>query len=137
MLSETMPEMWNEDGEGMKIAVTSQGESIDSAIDERFGRCNFFVIIDPNNMEHEILPNEAIASSGGAGIRAVQALVNKNVEALITGNIGPNAFDVLRQAGVKVFRSSGNVRDTVEKFKEGKLEEIKEANVGKHFGGIR
>ena len=121
----------------MKIAITAQGKGIDAAVDERFGRCNFFIIINPNNMEHETLSNEAIASSGGAGIKAAQAMINKNVEALITGNIGPNAFDVLHQAGIKVFRSSGTVRDTVEKFKAKGLEEIKEANVGKHFGGIK
>lgn len=137
MLPETMPRVWNENGERMKIAITSQGKGIDSSIDERFGRCNFFVIINTRNMEHETLPNEGIASLGGAGIKAAQALINKNVETVITGNIGPNAFGVLHQAGIKVFRSSGNIRETIEKFKMEKLEEIKEANVGKHFGGIK
>lgn len=121
----------------MKIAVTSQGRTLDAAVDERFGRCNFFIIIDPANMDYEIISNEAIASSGGAGIRAAQALIHTNVEVIITGNIGPNAFGVLHQAGIRVFRSSGTIRDTVEKFKEEKLEEIREANVGKHFGGVK
>ena len=137
MLSKTMPEMWNEDGERVKIAVTSQGKGIDSIIDERFGRCNFFIIIETNSMEYEYYSNKAIVSSSGAGIKAAQGLIDKNVEVLITGNIGPNAFDILNEAGIKVFYSSGNVRDTIEKFKEEKLEEIREANVGKHFGGIR
>ncbi|KAA0002512.1 MAG: dinitrogenase iron-molybdenum cofactor biosynthesis protein [Thermoplasmata archaeon] len=120
----------------MKVAVTSQTKSIDSIIDERFGRCNFFIIVEPDSMEYEVLPNEAIASSSGAGIKAAQELINKKVDAVITGNIGPNAFDILKQAGIKIFRAFGNVKEAIEKFKEKKLEEIRMANVGKHGGMI-
>ena len=119
----------------MKIAITSQGKGIDAAVDERFGRCNFFVIINPNNMEHETLSNEAIASSGGAGIKAAQVLINKNVEALITGNIGPNAFNVLSGTGIKIITSvSGNVKEAVEKYLKGELKETDQPRPGFGMG---
>jgi len=136
MLSETMPKVWSKNGERMKVAVTSSTKSIDSAIDERFARCNFFVIIDTDSMEYEFFSNEAITSSSGAGVKAAQELIDKKVEAVITGNIGPNAFDVLNKAGIKIFKASGSIKEAIENFKEGKLKEMDMANVGRH-GGMR
>lgn len=136
MLSKTMPQMWDKDGERMKVAITSQTKGIDSTIDERFGRCNFFIIVEPESMKCEIISNEANASAGGAGIKAAQELINKKVDAVITGNIGPNAFDMLRQVGIKIFRASGSIKEAIGKFRGGKLEEISVASVSKH-GGMR
>ena len=136
MLSEAMPKMWGKDGERMKVAITSSTKSIDSTIDERFARCNFFVIIDTDSMEYEFFSNEAIASSSGAGVKAAQELINRGVDAVITGNIGPNAFDVLNKAGIKIFKASGSIREAIENFKEGNLKEMDMANVGRH-GGMR
>ena len=87
-------------------------------------------------MEHKVMSNEAITSSSGAGVKAAQKLINEKVDAVITGNIGPNAFDILRQAGIKIFKASGSIEEVIKKFKEEKLEEINMANVGKR-GGMR
>ena len=121
----------------MKIAVSSTTNTLEGKIDQRFGRCPYFLIIDSETLEFTVIDNESAMTSGGAGIKAAETIVQSNAKVVITGNIGPNAFDVLHQAGIKVFRSSGTVRDTVEKFKAEELEEIKEANVEKHFGGLK
>jgi len=86
-------------------------------------------------MAIEAMPNEAIAAPGGAGIQAAQTVVNKGVDVLISGNIGPNAFQVLSAAGVKIVTGAyGTVKEAVEMYKNGKLSETGVSTVAAHAG---
>jgi predicted Fe-Mo cluster-binding NifX family protein len=119
----------------MKIAVTSTGNTLDSPIDPRFGRCQFFVFIDSETMEFEAAENEAIMAAGGAGPQAAQFVANKGAEAVITGNVGPNAASSLAAAGIKVFvGATGTVKETVTLFNNGQLQETSAATVASHSG---
>ena len=119
----------------MKIAVTSSASDIEASVESVFGRCAQFVVVDPETMGWEAFPNEAAMARGGAGIQAAQFVVEKGVEAVITGNVGPNAFGVLSAAGVRAFSGpSGSVREAVEAYKAGDLTEMSSPNVGGHFG---
>jgi predicted Fe-Mo cluster-binding NifX family protein len=119
----------------MRVAVTSSASDIEASVDGVFGRCAHFVIVDPDTMEWEAFSNEAARAGGGAGIQAAQFVVGKGVEAVITGNIGPNAFGVLSAAGVRAFCApSGSVREAAEGYKAGVLTEMSSPNVGGHFG---
>jgi predicted Fe-Mo cluster-binding NifX family protein len=119
----------------MKICVTSTGNSLDAQIDPRFGRCSYFVIVDSETMQFEAVPNMAAGASGGAGIQAAQAVANKGVKLLITGNVGPKAFQALASAGIEVATGAfGTVREAVEKYKRGELNKTGAPTVGGHFG---
>jgi predicted Fe-Mo cluster-binding NifX family protein len=119
----------------MKIAVTSNAPDLDADIDPRFGRCRYFIIIDPETMEFETLENSGAAASGGAGIATAQGLVGKGIEAVLTGNCGPNAYYALEAAGIKLITGvTGKVRDAVNDFKSGKLKASSQPNVAPHFG---
>ncbi len=119
----------------MKIAITSSGSSLESMVDPAFGRCAYFIIVDPKTMEWEAFPNPARSAGGGAGIQASQLVTNKGVEAMITGNIGPNAFQTLSAAKIKIFTgASGSVREAIESYKQGKLPQATSSNVPGHFG---
>jgi predicted Fe-Mo cluster-binding NifX family protein len=84
------------------------------------------------------LTNEGVAASGGAGIQAAQTLVNEDLAAVLTGNIGPNAFQTLTAAGIKVYTGvSGTIRGAVNQFKNGGLKETASPSVGSHFGQRR
>jgi len=89
----------------MKIAITSRGPTLDDEVDARFGRCACFLIVDPDTMEVEALENASAALGGGAGIRSAQALADRGAEVVLTGNCGPNAFQTLAAAGIKVRRA--------------------------------
>jgi predicted Fe-Mo cluster-binding NifX family protein len=119
----------------VKMCVTAASKGLDASVDSRFGRCRYFVILDSDTMELEIVENASVAASSGAGIQAAQTIVNKGVEVVITGNVGPNAFQVLSSAGVKVVTGAdGRVRDVVEKYEKGELKERSGPTVGGHFG---
>lgn len=119
----------------MKIGISSTGKDLEANVDARFGRCQYFIIVDTESMDFDVLPNESVAASGGAGIQAAQTLVKQDLTAVLTGNMGPNAFQTLTAAGLKIITGvSGTVRDAVDQFKKGKLPEAESSSVGSHFG---
>jgi predicted Fe-Mo cluster-binding NifX family protein len=119
----------------MKIAVTSTGTSLDSEVDPRFGRCRYFVIVDPETMQFETVDNSGAMASGGAGIATAQMVAGKGVEAVLTGNCGPNAYEALTTAGIKIITGvSGKVRQAIQDYRSGKLNASSQPNVAQHFG---
>jgi predicted Fe-Mo cluster-binding NifX family protein len=119
----------------MKLCVTAVSDNLDAQVDQRFGRCHYFLIVDSETLNLEAIPNESSYAAHGAGIQAAQTVVNSGVDVIITGNVGPNAFRVLSATGIKVVTgASGRVRDAVDEYKKGKLQEISNPTVGGHFG---
>jgi predicted Fe-Mo cluster-binding NifX family protein len=119
----------------MKICVTAVADRLDAQVDPRFGRSQYFVIVDPATMEFEARPNPALNAPGGAGIQAAQAMVNEGVNVVISGNMGPNAFQVLSAAGVKIATGAyGTVKDAIALYQTGKLTEAGTATVTAHAG---
>jgi predicted Fe-Mo cluster-binding NifX family protein len=122
-----------------KICVTSSGPTLDSAVDPRFGRCAYFIIVDPETLAFEAVSNEAAMASGGAGIRAAQTVTSMNVAAVLTGSVGPNAFPALQDAGIKILAGvSGTVMSAIENYKSNGYQELATpgpSNVGKGQGG--
>jgi predicted Fe-Mo cluster-binding NifX family protein len=119
----------------MLIAITSSENSLDSQVDLRFGRAKGFIIYDTDNNSFEYLDNtQNLEAAQGAGIQAAQNVVNKNVEAVITGHCGPKAFKVLSTAGVKIYTvGEGEINNLIEKFKNGELQEAASADVEGHW----
>lgn len=119
----------------MRIAISSKGPKMDATIDPRFGRCPCFIVVDPASEEFEVLDNQAAMMSGGAGIQAAQMVVNSGAGAVITGNLGPNAANTLAAAGVKTYLgASGTVREALEQYKTGRLQESGGPTVERYFG---
>ena len=119
----------------MKICITSTGNNLDSDMDPRFGRCRYFLIVDTDTMSFEYISNESVMASGGAGIQAAQTVAKTGAEVVITGNIGPNAFQTLSAAGITIFTgANGNVKEVIEKYKKGEFKKVESASVGSHFG---
>jgi len=119
----------------MKIAVSSVGPDLNALVDARLGRCQYFIIIDPETMEFEAMPNPSITAMHGAGIQTAQIITNKGATVVLTGNCGPNAFQTLSAAGIQVIVGvSGTVKDAIEKYKKGELQPSSQASVSSHFG---
>jgi predicted Fe-Mo cluster-binding NifX family protein len=119
----------------MKICITSENVGLDSNVDPRFGRCQFFIIVDSDTLEFESIKNPNIESMGGAGIQSAQLVASKNIKALVTGNIGPNAFQTLKAAGIEVFTgASGTIEEAIEKYKKGEFKAVSGPSVGSHSG---
>jgi len=119
----------------MKIAISSQGEDLEAMVDPRFGRCPYFIIYDTETKETEVLPNPALEAMGGAGIQAAQLIADKGAEVVITGNVGPNAFQTLNQVNIKIYGgASGTVKENLQKYENGELREFSTSSVPRRFG---
>jgi predicted Fe-Mo cluster-binding NifX family protein len=119
----------------MKIAITSSGNSLQSAVDPRFGRCSYFIIYDDKTSEFQVLDNGAQSAAGGAGVEAARLVSQSGAEVVLTGEVGPKAFQALNAAGMPVSTGAeGTVKETIEKYKAGKLGSQKEPSVSAHSG---
>jgi predicted Fe-Mo cluster-binding NifX family protein len=119
----------------MRLAVTATGKDLEAKIDSRFGRAAYFVVVDPETMAYETVNNsQSLDLPQGAGIQAGQTIVKSQVDVLITGNCGPKAFQVLQNAGVKIFTgASGSVKDAIMQYKNGELKQAQNPNVEGHW----
>ncbi len=116
----------------MKVAVTSKGDSLDSPVDEQFGRAAYFLIVDTEDDSFEVIDNAANVNAwGGAGVQAAQSVAEKGVEWILTGSVGPRAYSVMEAAGVKIGSgASGTVRDAIARLKKGDFQPINQSQVG-------
>jgi predicted Fe-Mo cluster-binding NifX family protein len=121
----------------MKICVSSTADSLDALVDPRFGRAPYFIIADSDTMQFEVIPNVASGALSGAGIQAAQIIAIKGAKVVITGNVGPNAFQALSAAGIKIITGVyGTVREVIEKYKRGELKGDDSPTVKGHFGRV-
>jgi predicted Fe-Mo cluster-binding NifX family protein len=122
-------------GVTMKIAITSTGQTLESEVDQRFGRAKLFLIVDAETSEAKAVDNQQnLGAPQGAGIQAAKTIIDQGAEVLITGHCGPNAFKALQAAGVKVVvDAQGAVGQMVEKFKKGELEFAQSSDVPGHW----
>lgn len=119
----------------MKICVTAQGDNLDSQVDPRFGRCQYFIIVETDTLKFEAVQNPNIEAMGGAGIQSGQLVAEKQIKAVITGNVGPNAFQTLQAAGIDVITGvSGSVKEVIEKYNKGEIKPAQGPSVNSKFG---
>ena len=119
----------------MKVAVSASAPSLDAPVDPRFGRCAYIIIVETDTMQFEALQNPAQYAGGGAGIQLAQLVASKGVKAVLTGNVGPNAYQALSAAGIQIITGvSGTVREAVMKFKSGELRTVPSPTVPPHYG---
>ena len=121
----------------MKVAVTSQGDRLDSPLDPRFGRAAYILFVETQTLEFEAFDNTGNRNAfKGSGIQAAAMICDKEAEVLITGFCGPNAFKTLETAGIKVVSGqAGRVIDAVQTFKQGNAVYATAANADAHWHG--
>ncbi|MFX0183288.1 MAG: NifB/NifX family molybdenum-iron cluster-binding protein [Candidatus Hodarchaeota archaeon] len=110
----------------MKIGLPSNGIDLSNPFSPVFGRCPYFIIYDSNKHEVEkSYPNTAKNAAGGAGIQAAQSMIDNFVEAVIALQIGPNAWNVLKSAGIRIYTGiNGTIQQNINAFLDGQLNEM-------------
>lgn len=109
----------------MKIAVSANQPNLEGDLDPRFGRCNYFIIIDPDTLEFSAMENPYMKAMGGVGPDTAHFIVQQGVQAVITGSIGAKAHRSLSTAGVQMFTGvRGSVRDAIDAYKSGELQSV-------------
>jgi predicted Fe-Mo cluster-binding NifX family protein len=117
----------------MKIAVSATGQNKESLLDRRFGRCDYFLVFDTVTDDFKVIGNLGVASGQGAGIAAASQLIDENVSIIITGNLGPNAYELVEKAEMKAYSCEEiPVFGAIERFHKNQLPEINAAGNAHH-----
>jgi len=102
----------------MKIAISATGNTLDSDVDPRFGRCSWFIIVETENMSFEAIQNENAGLPNGAGIQSASQVSSLGVQAVLTGSCGPKATQVFSTTNISIYLNcGGTVRQAAEQFK--------------------
>ncbi len=119
----------------MKIAISAQGNSMDSQIDPRFGRARYFVIYESDTSTFSIMDNiQNLNAAQGAGIQTAQNVLNTQADCIITGHCGPKAFRVLSNSKVKLYlKENGTVKEAIDDLLDEKLKLASGADVEGHW----
>ena len=120
----------------MKIAVSSTGKTLDSDVEARFGRCPYFLIINPTTLEFEAIANASAEQGGGAGVQSAQLIAEKGLSTVLTGKCGPYALMVFEKAGIQVITDvSGSVSQAVQQFSAGSIKSTPSAQTSPRLPG--
>lgn len=112
----------------MKIVISSQENQENSQLDARFGRCSYFAIYDTDHKTFEYKENINIHESQGAGISSAQSVVDLGVSAVITGNLGPKAKQVLDGNKIVGYRAENmTILQAIKAYENNELQRIDEA----------
>jgi predicted Fe-Mo cluster-binding NifX family protein len=119
----------------MKVAVSSAGADLSAAVDARFGRAPYFLIVDTDSMEFEAVENtQNLQATQGAGIQAAAHVARFQPAAVLTGHCGPKAYQTLDAAGITVaVNVTGTVKEAVERYLKGDCELAAGPNVSGHW----
>jgi len=121
----------------MKIAVSASGPQPADEVEARFGRAPWFLIYDSETRAWQPVSNQAnVSSPHGAGVQSAQSVARLGVKGVITGHVGPKAYQVLSAAQVRVYRGDARrAEEAVRAFERGQLQELTEENGPEGFGG--
>lgn len=112
----------------MRIALCVKENSIETEVDGRFGRCRYFAVVDLVKGQVDFIQNEA-ADESGAGVKAARIIMKSQVDAVVTQNIGPKAFDLLKKANIYIYEGvNSTMQDTIDHYNNGHLKELNAAN---------
>ncbi len=117
------------------MVIPAAGQDLNAMVDSRFGRAPFYILYDLKTETFEAVPNQAAMAGGGAGTMAAQAVLSMGADTVVSDNVGPNAFQVLAAAGIRILRAvPGTVAETVDRLKKGELEELSTPGAYRHGG---
>ncbi|HHT60789.1 MAG: NifB/NifX family molybdenum-iron cluster-binding protein [Paludibacteraceae bacterium] len=101
----------------MKIAITSERNSLESKMDTRFGRCAFFAIYDTETQTTDFIPNPAKDSSEGAGPKAVEFIASKGVSKVVASEFGGKAKSLLDKLQIEMLHEKDkSIAEVIQQF---------------------
>ena len=119
----------------MKLIFASIGMDLEAELDQRFGRCLYFVCYDTDNKEVNSVSNsQNLNAAQGAGIQAATTVAELGADYVFCGHCGPKAFRVFQAANIKVICGiEGKLNDLIKEFEAGNLKETNSADVEGHW----
>lgn len=100
------------------IVITSSGNELTSQFDKRFGRAEWFCVLDSTTMKSRFIQNEFVDANHGAGTKVAELMIELNVDKIISGDFGPKAKELLEKVNIQmvIIQDSTNIKEIVERI---------------------
>ena len=121
----------------MKVAICVKNDlGINSSVDDRFGRAEYYVIFDSEEKETVVIENSAKNDSAGAGGKAISLLNKQGVSVIIVPELGPKALDAVKAFELEAYQidESKTAEEALNSFLAGKLTKLETSSVDSHNG---
>lgn len=120
----------------MKIVIPVDYKDMEANVCVSFGRAPYFLVYDTETKESTFIDNSAAASTGGAGVKAAQIIVDNKADVLLTPRCGENAANILKAGDIKIFKTADSLaKENINAFIKGKLALLDEIHAGFHGHG--
>ena len=86
----------------MKTLITSKGKTVEAAFDQRFARAAYFCIYHSDSHKAEFIQNKIAEAEKGVGSDVAQKIIDMGVRRVISGDFGPQAYQLLNEAGIQM-----------------------------------
>ncbi len=114
----------------MLILISSDGNNLESPVAKRFGHANYLIQFNTETKDFESFVN----NNEGHNHENLQDYLDKGISVFIVGNIGPNAFEILKSGGGKIFLARKmKAVEAIEQFYKNELKELFEPTIKKSF----
>lgn len=121
----------------MKILLPVNEQDVKTELSPSFGRAPFYMVHDTESKDTTFIVNASAMSPGGAGIKAAQTIVDLHADVVITPRCGENAADVLKEANIRLYKSTSDTAlKNIESLLLDELEELTQINPGMHGHGV-
>ena len=117
----------------MKIILSSIGPDLSFDIDQKFGRCSYLIVYDSSTKDSRVIKNILTREKQRLGISTGKKVISEGAEVVISGNIGPRAFQTLDSANIPVYLSpivAGY--EALEMFENEELTPVKISTISGH-----
>ena len=102
-----------------RVVVTSTGPDLNSKVDLKFGRAAFLLVFDLSDDSLQVIDNRNKPDEkGGKGVRTAKKVLDMEVGAVITGNMGQRVLSEMTGAGIGLFQiDGGTVEQAIESYR--------------------
>lgn len=120
----------------MRIGIPVDEKDLGAMVSASFGRAPYFLIYETETETATFVDNTALSSPGGAGLKAAQIIVDAQVEVVLTPQCGKNAAEVLRSAGIKLFKTTfASAKENIDAYAHDQLPLLEDIHAGFHGHG--
>jgi predicted Fe-Mo cluster-binding NifX family protein len=96
-----------------KIAIASEGETLDSQVGSQGARCPWLLFFNGKGELTETLENPHKEKRGGAGTSCAKLLADNDVTIFVAGFVGEKMAGALEQHSITFISFSGTVKEAI------------------------
>ena len=115
----------------MNVLIAADGTTLDSAVAKRFGHAPYYLYVDADTGQVQVIENTDHDDETHA---IISQMAQQGADVFITGNIGPHAFELVKSLERQVALARNmSAAEALEKLQKDELEILQAPTVKQSF----